>query len=482
MNGLNTRFDFTAPAMEIAQLGRVHFLAVGGSGMSGVAALLADAGLRVDGCDAAASGQVARLRASGIAVDIGHSAAHLAGVDTLVVSSAIAEHNEELAAARAGGARVLHRAQALAAVMGTRVGVAVAGANGKTTTSAMIVAALRHAGMDPSFAIGSELVDTGTNARLGTGDAFVVEADESDGSFLTYHPTVGVVTNVQPDHLEFYGDVAHVEAAYAAFADTIAQTGVLVAMIDDPGARRLAAHAAERGLRVVQVGESADADLRLSEIESSGLIGSVRVSHRESGRSFTVAVNAPGRHNIENAAVAFAAAWLGVGAPPEVLLEGLAAFPGTRRRFERRGEAGGVVVVDDYAHNGPKVAAVVAGARSLVGDGGRLLVAFQPHLFSRTRDFAADFAAGLAPADLVVLLPIYGAREAPIPGISVELIATPLRERGARVVVAPDAARAVTTLVDAAQPGDLLLTVGAGDVTLLGPQLLAALDAKSVPR
>lgn len=472
--GVNERFDFGEPTRPASALGRVHFVAIGGTGMSGIAAFLHDLGVPVSGCDGVEGPAVERLRAAGIEVAIGHDPAHLTDADTVVVSSAIPQTNAELTAARAAGRLVLHRAQALASAMGDDTRVAVAGANGKTTTSAMIVSALRAAGADPSFAIGSELVDLGRNSLRGSGTVFVAEADESDGSFLSYRPHLAVVTNVQPDHLDFYGDVEHVEAAYAAFARSVVPGGLLVAFADDAGSARLAAAMRSEGRRVVTYGESADADVRISKVTADGLTSRARVAY--AGSAIELTVGAPGRHNLANAVAALTAGWAGLDLDPMALAGGLARFPGTRRRFERRGSAGGVEVVDDYAHNAPKVAAVVAAARAVVAPGAALRVVFQPHLYSRTRDFAAGFAAGLAGADQVVLLPVYGAREQPIPGVDSGLIATELAALGRAAEVADDPADAVRRLVAQAASGDLVLTVGAGDVTRLVPEILAALD------
>lgn len=472
--GVNERFDFGEPTRPAAALGRVHFIAIGGSGMSGVAAFLSDLGVTVSGCDGAESPAVERLRADGIAVAVGHDPAHLVGVDTVIVSSAIPESNAELAAARADGRVVLHRAQALASAMGDDTRVAVAGANGKTTTSAMIVSALRAAGAHPSFAIGSELVDLGRNSLRGSGQVFVAEADESDGSFLSYRPHIAVVTNVQPDHLDFYGDVAHVEAAYAAFARSVEPGGVLVAFADDAGSARLASAMRAGGRRVITYGEAPEADVRITDVAVAGLTSRAIVTY--DGMPLDLTVAAPGRHNLVNAVAALSVGWAGLGLDPVALAAGLAAFPGTRRRFERRGSAAGVDVVDDYAHNAPKVAAVVAGARAVVAPGASVRVVFQPHLYSRTRDFAPGFAAGLAGADQVVLLPVYGAREQPVPGVDSHLIAAELAALGGEAELAADPADAVRRLVAKAAAGDLVLTVGAGDVTRLAPLILAALD------
>lgn len=469
---VNPRFDFQAPLPPMADLGRVHFIGVGGSGMSGIAHLFARHGLDVSGCDGSASDAVAALRHAGIPVVVGHDPGHVAGLDTIVVSSAIPETNPELAAARAAGLRVLHRAQALAVSMGSQTRVAVAGANGKTTTSAMVASILLGVGADPSYAIGSPLVVSGDSAALGSGAVFVVEADESDSSFLCYRPDVAVVTNVQPDHLDFYGDYAHVEAAYAAFADSIDADGLLVTDADDPGASRLAGHARAAGRRVVTYGEGSEADVRLSGLAFDAAGASARLEAQ--GRVVPVRLSGPGRHNLHNAAGALAACWFGLDIDPGPAAQALAEFGGTRRRFEVRGSARGVTVVDDYAHNAPKVAALMAGARSVAG-GGAIRVIFQPHLFSRTRDFASDFARGLASADQVVLLPVYGAREAPIPGVGSHLILEELAKLGFAATLADSPDDAVAAIVAGARPGDLVLTVGAGDVTRLGPVVLDAI-------
>jgi UDP-N-acetylmuramate--alanine ligase len=473
----NPRFDVRAPVPAWPDLGAVHLIAIGGAGMSAVARLLLGRGVRVSGSDAADSPVLGALRAAGARVDVGHDPAHLEGVDTVVVSSAVREDNVELSAARAAGLRVLHRSQALAALMHGARGVAVAGANGKTTTTAMLATALVAAGEDPSFAAGGEVSQLGTNAALGEGPAFVVEADESDGTFLVYRPEVAVVTNVQPDHLDFYGTREAVTAAYAEFAGTVRPGGLLVACWDDPGSRALAEAERGAGRRVVTYGAAAGADLLVRDSRPEGL-GSRSVVEEEAGRHELV-LRVPGPHNVANACAAFLAATAGLGVAADAVLGGLAGFVGARRRFEVRGEVGGVTVVDDYAHNPAKVAAVVATAADIVrrAGRGRVRLVFQPHLYSRTRDFAAEFAQALAPADHVVLLDVYGAREEPVAGVSSALVGDPLAALPGprRVEVGLDRAAAVASLVAAAAPGDLLLTVGAGDVTALAPALLAGL-------
>ncbi len=477
MTGATTRFDFRAPVPALADLGRVHFVAIGGIGMSGVARLMLAHRVSVSGSDARDSPVLASLRAAGARVWTGHDAAHVEGADTVVVSSAVREDNVELAAARATGLRVLHRSQALAALTATDRRVAVAGANGKTTTTSMLTVALRAAGVDPSFAAGGEIAGLETNAGTGSGGVFVVEADESDGSFLVYRPHVSVVTNVQADHLDHYGDLEHVRAAYREFVATMPDGGLLVACADDPGSAELAEEARRSGLRVLTYGFDPGADVVLGEPSAAGL-GTTATLTGPDGAPRALRLAVPGQHNQLDAAAAWTAAVLGLGADPDGVLAGLAGFAGARRRFEVRGRVRGVTVVDDYAHNPGKVEAVVRTGAGLT-PGGRLVVVFQPHLYSRTRDFAAEFAAALAPADEVVLLDVYGAREDPIPGVGSELIAAPLRDAGTPVTLCPDRSAVAALVAGHAHSGDLVLTVGAGDVTALGPEILLALEVGS---
>ncbi|MFC7491996.1 MULTISPECIES: UDP-N-acetylmuramate--L-alanine ligase [unclassified Knoellia] len=481
MESPSPRFDFTAEVPGLDTLGRVHLIAIGGAGMSAVARLMLARGVVVSGSDARDSPVLETLRGLGAHVFVGHDLAHVADADTVVISSAIPETNVELAAARGSGRLVLHRSQGLAATMHDSRPVAVAGANGKTTTTSMLTVALQRAGLDPSFASGGELTGQGTNAAWTGGDLFVVEADESDGSFLVYGPEVAVVTNVQPDHLDFYGTYDNVEAAYADFVASIRPGGLLVACADDPGSARLAARAASSGTRVLTYGFAASADLTLADHrpDDEG-IGTTTTLQLADGTTAHLRLATPGPHNALNAAAAYLAATAGFAADETLVLEGLAGFDGARRRFEVRGEVGGVTVVDDYAHNVGKVAAVVRTAAEIAERrGGRLHVAFQPHLYSRTRDFAEGFAAGLAPADTVALLDVYGAREQPMEGVTSDLIAAPLRALpGARTVTVggtfDDVARA---LAAASASGDLVLTVGAGDVTDLAALVLDRLES-----
>ncbi|MFC7488362.1 UDP-N-acetylmuramate--L-alanine ligase [Knoellia sp. CPCC 206453] len=479
MQARNPRFDFTTEVPGLDSLGRVHFIAIGGSGMSAVARIMLARGVIVSGSDAKDSPVLETLRGLGARVFVGHDASHVADIDTVVISSAIPETNVELAAAREAGCVVLHRSQGLAATMHDSRPAAVAGANGKTTTTSMLTVALQAAGLDPSFASGGELTGQGTNAAWTGGDVFVVEADESDGSFLVYGPEVAIVTNVQPDHLDFYGTFGNVQRAYATFADSIRADGLLVACADDAGSAFLASNAAIGGTRVLTYGFDGTADLTLADhrADDEG-IGTTTTLHLPEGSTATMRLATPGAHNALNAAAAYVAATEGFGADSALVLEGLAGFDGARRRFEVCGDVGGVTVVDDYAHNAGKVAAVVRTAAEIAARrGGRLHVAFQPHLYSRTRDFAQGFAAGLAPADTVVLLDVYGAREQPMEGITSELIAAPLRAlAGERAVSVGGAFDAVAAhLAEIASDGDLVLTVGAGDVTELAGHVLRAL-------
>ena len=485
-NGSNSRFDITAEVTPASRLGAIHFIAIGGAGMSGVARVMLARGLTVTGSDAKESLVLAALVVEGAQVHVGHDAAHLGDADTVVISSAIREDNVELQEARSRGLRVLHRSQALASVMQGCRKVAVAGANGKTTTTAMLVVALQHCGVDPSFAVGGELAKHGTNAHHGSGDIFVVEADESDGSFLVYRPDVAIVTNVQPDHLDFYGTFEAVQAAYATFAATVQPEGLLVTCLDDQGSRDLLEVARAAGTRVVTYGLAPDADVQLTDIESVGLHAHAQLSRAGGDKAGRTAIGLleigmPGRHNLLNATAAFLAATEGLGQDPARVLAGLAGFTGTRRRFEPKGQEAGVRVVDDYAHNPGKVAAVVETA-SVLAAPGRLIVVFQPHLYSRTRDFAAELATALSPADIVLVMDVYAAREDPMPGVSGALITDRLADLprssslGDNVYFVPSWSGVAPLVTQIARAGDLVLTVGAGDVTMIGPEILRLLS------
>jgi len=470
---VNDFFDLTLEVPPAADLAPVHFVGVGGVGMSGIARIMLARGLDVSGSDAKDLPVLAVLRALGGAVEAGFDPDRAARARTVVASSAIRADNPEVARARADGRQVLHRSQALHAVMQGRRAVAVAGTNGKTTTSSMLTVTLQHAGWDPSFAIGGELMGAGTNAHDGSGSAFVAEADESDSSFLVYAPELSLVTNVQPDHLDHYGTPEAVESAFSEFARRLAPDGLLVACVDDPGAARLAADVVSSGRRVLTYGSSADADVRMVDIEPVG--ERIAFTLVEAGRRVgRVELAVPGWHNALNATGAYAAA-TALGVPAASARGGLESFTGTRRRFEPRGESGGVRVFDDYAHNPAKVAAAVATGRQVAGSGA-LVVVFQPHLYSRTLDFAAAFGEALAAADHVVVMDVYAAREDPVPGVTGALVADAVGLSGGRVAYVPSWSAVAAEVASRVSTGDLVLTVGAGDVTMIGREVLALLD------
>ncbi|WUH96358.1 UDP-N-acetylmuramate--L-alanine ligase [Spirillospora sp. NBC_00431] len=452
-------------------LGRVHFIAIGGAGMSGIARIMLRRGLAVSGSDARDSELLTQLGDLGAKVFVGHDAAHVGDADTVVVSTAIRETNPELVAARERGLRVLHRSEALAALMAGRRAVAVAGTHGKTTTTSMLTVALQHAGDDPSYCIGGQLVTTGLGADEGTGDVFVAEADESDGSFLRYSPHIAVVTNVEADHLDNYGAFEKVKENFAAFAGRVVPGGALVAGSDDPVARELAALARERGLSVTTYGEADDADLRITGFTPRGLGSSFEIEGLGEVR-----LEVPGRHYAHNATAAVAVARL-LGHGFDAVRAGLASFTGSMRRLERKGEAGGVEVFDSYAHHPTELTADLEATRDYLGqkgEGGRIVAVFQPHLYSRTRFFAAEFGAALGLADAAVVLDVYGAREDPEPGVTGALVAdaVPARTRTVYVPVREEVPGVAAAL---ARPGDVVITLGAGDVTQLGPLVLERL-------
>jgi len=467
--------------VPLDDLGRVHFAGIGGAGMSGIARIMLARGVTVSGSDAAASAALTELAALGARVYVGHSATHLGDADTLVVSSAIRPDNPELAEATRRGIRVLHRAAALAALMHGRRVIAVTGTHGKTTTTSMITTVLRETGADPGYVIGGVLAATGTNAADGAGQDFVAEADESDGSFLMLPADAAVVTNVEADHLDNYGTAAAYRASFGEFVARIAPGGLLVACADDPGARDLAAVAAKRGLRVRTYGESPDAGYRVTGVATSGMETTFRVRSQPGPFGIideSITLRVPGLHYALNGAAAFAAA-VELGVPPEQAAAALARYRGAGRRMEPKGEAGGVRVLDTYAHHPTELAADLRAARAIAG-AGRVIAVFQPHLYSRTRIFAAEFGAALALADEAVVLDIYAAREDPEPGVTGKLVADAVPGGTARYVEsAADVPRVVASI---AAPGDLVLTMGAGDVTRLGPLILSAIAAAGTAR
>jgi UDP-N-acetylmuramate--alanine ligase len=450
---------------------RVHFIGIGGAGMSGIARVLLARGTAVSGSDAKDSRTVAALRALGAEVHVGHSAAHIEGATTVVVSTAIRETNPELAAARAAGIPVQRRAEALAALLDGYRAVAVAGTHGKTSTTSMLTVAAQHCGVDPSFAIGGDLNEAGSNAHHGSGDLFVVEADESDGSFLVYRPHAAIVTNVEPDHLDHHGTAEAYEQVFRDFVETV--SGFLVTCADDPGARELAGFARARGLTVHTYGTADDADLRMDALSSTGGSSSYEAVLR--GRRLgTVTLPVAGEHMARNSAAALLTG-VQLGLPEGQLVEGLAGFTGVRRRMELKGTAGAVRVYDDYAHHPTEVRAQLQAARGMAG-GGRLIAVFQPHMYSRTATFAEAFGEALALADEVVVMDVYGAREDPVPGVTGGLVATAVPLAPEHVLFEPSWTSVPDAVVSRARPGDLVVTLGAGDVTQIGPEVLRLLE------
>jgi UDP-N-acetylmuramate--alanine ligase len=458
---------------------RVHLIGIGGAGMSGIARILLARGAVVSGSDAKDSRTVLALRALGARIELGHDAAHLPPDDgepaVVVVSSAIRETNPELAAARARGLAVVHRSRALAALTAGRRLAAVTGTAGKTSTTSMLTVALQHCGLDPSFAIGGDLAASGSGAHEGTGDVFVAEVDESDGSFLAFTPDVAVVTNVEADHLDHYGSAEAYDAAFREFLDRIAPGGALVACVDDPGAAALAGEAEQRGIAVRRYGRAEGTEARLLDFHPDGTGARVALSHQ--GVEHQLRLSVPGEHMALNALAALLAA-VELGADPAAVLAGLAEFDGVRRRFEFRGRAGGVAVYDDYAHHPTKVAAQLRAARDVAGPHGRVVVAFQPHLYSRTREFAGAFGTALGLADEVVVLDVYGAREDPEPGVSGALVADAVPLPAERVRFVPRWSDVPAAVAGVATPGDLVITMGAGDVTVLAPEILLELERR----
>ncbi|MGW7537777.1 UDP-N-acetylmuramate--L-alanine ligase [Amycolatopsis sp. NPDC054798] len=461
-----------------AQLRRAHLIGIGGAGMSGIARILLARGAAVSGSDAKESRALLSLRAQGATLFVGQTAENLAELgeppSAVVVSTAIKETNPELAAARERGIPVLHRAQALAGLMAGHRVACIAGTHGKTSTTSMLTVALQNCRMDPSFAIGGDLNESGANAHHGEGGVFVAEADESDGSFLTYTPSVAVVTNVEPDHLDHHGTAEAYVKVFSDFVGQIEPGGLLIVCADDEGAARLGDEAAAAGVRVRRYGRAAsgDGDVRVLDYAPAPDGGVVRIALDGEEHDLRVAV--PGEHMALNAVAALLAG-LELGAPLDGMAAGLAAFGGVRRRFEFKGRAGDVRVYDDYAHHPTEVAAQLRAVRTAAGSG-RVVVVFQPHLFSRTQTFAAEFAEALSLADEVVVLDVFGAREEPVPGVTGALIAD-------RVTVPvhyqPAFDVAAGLVADLVRPGDLAVTMGAGDVTQLGPEILAELDRRA---
>jgi UDP-N-acetylmuramate--alanine ligase len=448
---------------------RIHFIGIAGAGMSGLARIALSHGLSTSGSDSKDSSVVLALRALGAEVHIGHDAVHLDGADIVVFSNAISEINPEIKRAQELGVPLLTRAQALAVLMSASKSIAVAGTHGKTTTSSMLTVALQACGIDPSFAIGGTLTASGSNAHRGTGDYFVAEADESDGSFLEYRPFSAIVTNVEHDHVDFFETKESVMNIFAEFAQSISQQGFFIYCKDDAGAVEIAA--TDFLATKVSYGQDESADLLIDTIKL--LPGGSTARALWKGRTVgTIELQVPGHHNLLNAAAALAMG-LSIGQPAAALLEGLASFQGAGRRFELKASVAGIRVIDDYGHHPTEIDVTLTAARRYAGDG-RVLVIFQPHRYSRTQAFLDQFASTLDLADLTILLEIYPASEKPLPGVSASLIAQKM-ERGKFI---PNFLEASEEIISMAKPGDVILTLGAGDVNSLAPIIAQGLERR----
>ncbi|HEX5068758.1 MAG TPA: UDP-N-acetylmuramate--L-alanine ligase [Vicinamibacterales bacterium] len=454
---------------------RVHFVGIGGIGMSGIAELLLNLGYEVSGSDVRRSDVADRLARLGARVAIGHEAANVGDADVVVVSSAVAATNPEVVEAKRRRVPVIPRAEMLAELMRLRFGIAIAGAHGKTTTTSMIALILERAGLDPTAVIGGRLSAFGSNARLGRGEYMVAEADESDRSFLKLSPSIAVITNIDREHLEAYGSFDGLVDAFADFAGRVPFYGAVIACVDDPPVRDLLPRlerrtitygfsdgAAVQGLNPVSDGWSARCRIRYSIPGVPGGAG-----------DGDIVLKVPGVHNLQNALAAVACT-LDLGVSFSRIADALAGFAGAERRYELRGSAAGVTVVDDYGHHPTEIAAVLRAARS--ANPSRLVVVFQPHRYSRTRDLMDEFGPALALADVVVLTDIYAAGEAALPGITVEALAGAIRRHVGALHVVPPLTNVAQAVRDLVKPGDLVLTLGAGSIAAVGDQILGALN------
>lgn len=461
------RPDLTLPIPD--EITAAHFIGIGGSGMSGLAGMFLDRGIRVSGSDRADSAALRALAARGADVHVGHDAANLPDdADTVIHTGAIWPENPEFLLAKERGLHVIHRSQALHWLIGGRRLVSVAGAHGKTTSTGMLVTALRTLRADPTFVNGGVIADLGVSSGTGSDDLFVIEADESDGTFLLYDTSIALITNVDPDHLDHWGSREAFYDAFVRFGDEAHEAVVISS--DDPGAQRVAA--ALRHPRVVTFGEDASADVRVSEITTEGPV-SFALTH--GGVSVAGRLAVPGAHNAINAAGAVAVL-LTLGYDLEPALRAVEGFAGTVRRFELHGIERGVSVYDDYAHHPTEVAAALAAARSVVGDG-RLIAIQQPHTYSRTQEMYLEFADVLeSHADHTVMLDVYGAREDPVPGVTGELVSGAFADP-AHVHYVPDWQAAAEYTASIARPGDYVITLGCGNVYQIIPQVLDALAA-----
>ncbi len=452
---------------------RIHFIGVGGAGMSGIARVMLAKSIEVSGSDKNQSQMTIALKALGAEIHIGHDAKNIGNADLVVVSTAISKNNPEYAAAIASGIPVASRATALSWLLSDSKAVAIAGTHGKTTTTAMLTVALQAAGVDPSFAIGGTINSAGTNAHSGSGDVFVVEADESDGSFLAYKPQGAIITNLELDHVDHFTSENQLFAAFANFVGSIKPGGFLVACGDDQGVKKLIEMISDHNLKIITYGQGSENDYQISRINlnPASSTGQITVKGRKAGELSLVV---PGMHNLLNALAAFAAG-CALGVDEGKLIQGLSTFTGTKRRFELKGEVDGVKIIDDYGHHPTEIQVTLTAAKNLAGSG-RVLTIFQPHRYSRTSAFAKEFANALALSDFVYLLEIYAASEKPVDGVSSLLISKLMPQD--KVKFEPSMLQVVSDITESAKSGDLIIILGAGDVTSLSAPILNTLAAK----
>ena len=445
---------------------RVHFIGIGGSGMSGLARIAISHGIKVTGSDNSDSSVLVALRALGAGIFIGHKAEHINGADLIVYSNAIKNNNPEREAGHKTGIPEITRATALSILMSESISIAVAGTHGKTTTSSMATVALQSAGADPSFAIGGILKSSGSNAHRGSGKYFVAEADESDGSFVAYHPHAAIITNVEWDHVDHFKNEAQVFDVFKDFVQTI--TGFLVYCADDEGARNIAATAK---IKTIGYGKSESAALRVDQIQLNAGSSTARVLWN-GAKIGMLEISVPGEHNVLNAAAVLAVG-LELGLPASSLLDGLIKFHGAGRRFELKGSVNGIRIIDDYGHHPTEIKVTLEAARRYAG-GGKLLVIFQPHRYSRTKVFTKEFAESLSMADTVWMLEIYAASEQPITGVTSANIVKLMKN----ATFEPNFMTVTEEVSKVANPGDVIITLGAGDVSSLGTLILEELQKR----
>lgn len=460
------------PTFEELQSKKIHFIGIGGAGMSGIARIMLAQGLSISGSDVKESSVTQNLATLGATIRIGHGAENVEGVDLIVLSTAIAQDNPEIVAAEKFGIPRISRAQALAILMAGKRSVAVAGTHGKTTTTSMLTVALQSAGLNPSFAIGGMINASGTNAYSGSGDIFVAEADESDGSFLAYKPLGAIITNIELDHVDHFSDLESIYALFEEFVDSIQAGGFLIACGDDPGVQELLRRVIRTDLTISTYGVG-NHDWQISRESLSPNSSIARLTH--TGKVVgDLELHIPGAHNVLNAAAALAAG-SALGVSSASMLDGLATFTGSRRRFELKAEVDGIRIIDDYGHHPTEIRVTLETARRYVGDG-KIYVIFQPHRYSRTQAFAREFAEALDLADEIYLLEVYAASEQPIPGVSSLLIASQMNP--AKVHFEPSMIEVVEAVVQKAAKGDVVMTLGAGDVSSLAPVIVKSLEGK----